>query len=854
MKTSKDKKLVLKFTAGLIFLATGLLFFACAPKVEDKKVHVETLSRGPLLQDTNLENSLSNGNASESSAATTNLIRPENQIQLLSQLESEFSIGQILSSPDWKNRAADDFRNFQQTQTFESLKTSNSVYLEIVDRQINSTVVTSVTEAQQQLSRDVETVNALILNLKKQYLILKPESLLFNKINVTKTFIEKIISNATDLQIMPEFKSLLISTLQTKSTTLLGRLELLDNQITREDTISALIASIDSYISDSNMTLAADTVAIIKLGRKLGVLTDQTKDTEKALQALALVWTVLDTKERIDFIQTASPPLYKFLNGKNASEIQCLISSNCNGFITKVELKIGVYPAIEAFGINNIKNLLNQKGKIFIINQVNQVAYASLLTVHETILSEVSLAVASKQAELGQFSKNFSVILKTNWDNYLKNKGVTPVNGFVLDSQNQLLPFEAQNIWLRNKISQQAELQFGIGTAASDSGVANSANTTTTTSLKTEILKNQYELVENILRLPQFSQAPDAGSEMVQSDLLDLILSPKQRQYSQQIVKSPLKTVALNDQSQLLLTTSKLIRELADWKTSAFDKNLSAIQASEILTEFKTEALNRSFFAKSDLLALTLSVTSETLKLLQSASSPLILIDNNQKLIEIQDFNQDQSGPLALAAATDFIDGHRSNTVKTSDLSQFQLALIEFYSATGGLEKTNSGILRSEDAQGQVLLTQILDARKKIKVLIIAIGNFLSNQLQQKNRMMNSTYLLDGTQNTKTYQLSDQVIAVEALVRTYELTDIEVYLWSALDVYYAMNANLYNVTTHFYDTTLMDHQAAATDDANLKLKSFEVLNSYKSLLRLKPYLTLDSQLQLESIFKSWVNF
>lgn len=838
MKTSNTKSLVLKLIACFAAVTVGIAFSACAPKVEDKKVHVETLSRGPLLHDTNLENALATGSASARSASALALVQPENQIQKLAQLESKFSIGQILNSPDWKSRAADDFRNFQQTQNFEVLKSQNSVYLDIVDRQINKTVGNSVTEAQQQLSRDVETVNALILTLKKKYLILKPESLLYTKINTTKAFIAKIISNAGDLKIMPEFKSLLITNLQTKSDTLLARIELLDNQITREDTITALIASIDSYIAESKMTLATDTVATITLGRKLGVLTDETKDTKKALQALALVWTVLDSKQRIDFIQTASPPLYKFLDGKNDSQIQCLITSNCNGFITTIELNLGVYPAINTFGIINIKNLLNQKGKSFILNKVNQVAYTSLLTVHETILAEVSAAVASKQTELGQFSMNFNSVLKTNWDGFLKNKGISQANGFILDSQNQPAPLEAQTTWLRNLVSQQSEAQPGSLTSPQSA---------------VEVLKTQYELIENILRLPQFSQAPEGDSEMAQNNLVDLILSPKLRQYSKQVVKSSVTDVALNDQSEVLLTTSKLIRELADWKTSAFDKNLSAVQANEILTEFKTAALDRPFFAKSDLLALTLSVTSQTLKLLQSASSPLILIDNNQKLIEIQDFNQDQSGPLALAAATDFANGHRSHLVKTADLSRFQLALIEFYSATGGLEKTTSAILRSEDAQGQVLLTQILEARKKIKVLIIAIGNFLSNQLQQKNRLMTNSFLLEGEQSVATYQLSDQVIAIEALVRTYELTDIDVYLWSALDVYYAMNANLYNTATHYYDANLKNPTVPEAGEASFKLKSFEVLNSYKSLLRLKPYLSLDSQLQLESIFKTWVN-
>lgn len=800
----------------------------CAPKIEDKKTRTETLARGPHFYDTDLSKFGLQAFAEKSFSQSHLQYSTDTALQL-QVIEAEFSIGQITHSSLWKSNAVQAYAQFAKNQNFAPLKTESSVYLDIVDRQINKSVGTSITSAEQQLQKNLNSVSQLIRILKEKYLTLKPQSLLQEKLQLTKVFINRIISNVATLDIMSEFKNLLIQQLKEKSTTSLSEADLLDNRMSRAESISQVIESIDRYVINIKTKLPDEDTKNLALGRTLGQLVDQIVDDKSALRALALVWSALDEQQRIDYVQAANASLYKFFNSKNESKIQCLISSECNGLITTIALNIGVYPALKTFGIDNIKNLLNQKGKEFILTKVNQVASTSLQNLGETIISQVHVSVHEKRDDLDQFNKNLNSILKNNLQKYFLAKNITELSGPLLNEKNKVAHFDQQNLLIRNKINLLNEIP------------ENSKN---------DFIKNQYEILEQSLRLTEFSQAPDSLQELSDSQRVDLILNPVQRQYFNEVPNTTTmkRSVLLNDQSEFLLTTAKLLQELTDWKESSFDQNLSTIQANEIITEFKTADLNRPFFAKSDLFALILSLTSQTLKLLQDTYSPLILIDNNQKVILIQEFNENHAPPLALAAASDFLNGTRSTIIKANDLARFQIALIEFYSATAGLEKTNSEVLRKMDATGQTLLNQIIEARKKIKALIVATGNFISNQLLQKNGLVLNKLQLPINSLDKDFNLTDQTLAVEALVRTYELTDIDVYLWSALDIYYAMNAHLYNLDLKFYNLNL----SAARNGNENQVDSSLILNSYKNLLFLKPYLSSDSQDQFENIFAGWL--
>ena len=140
-----------------------------------------------------------------------------------------------------------------------------------------------------------------------------------------------------------------------------------------------------------------------------------------------------------------------------------------------------------------------------------------------------------------------------------------------------------------------------------------------------------------------------------------------------------------------------------------------------------------------------------------------------------------------------------------------------------------------------------MDARNTLKKLIIANANFISNQLIQSNGLVSkSISLSDNLKAMQKYNLTDQTKAIEALVRAYEITDIEVYLWTAQDIYYSMNRNLYSSKMKFYQLNTTNQIQSGVDYTT-------ILETYKSLLKLKPYMKYESQLQFENIYAAWLN-
>ena len=806
--------------------------FSCAPAIEEKKNSMPFIASGPHFHDKNL---LTNENKSfaDKSFTTEKIDFTLNQTQRLEYIENQFTIAQQKNSSFWKEKAKNSFLEFKKTEKFLDLKLEDSVYLDIVDSQIAETVSAGVNTADLQLQKDVELVSATVREQQKENLLITLESPLAEKLNQTASFIDKVVAKIDTLEIMPEFKTLFIAQMKTKSADLIFRAKNLDIQLRQAKDLEQAIKQIDTYVIESKTILSPEDQKDLADGRKLGQMVSAITNEQRGLAAVAMVWKILEPQQRDQMIKPENAELYNFLAGKGERDINCLAERNCESLVTKVILNVGVYPAIQKYGILNLKNTLNQKSRDFVLAKVNQVAFDSLTALGETIVTEVTATVQAKRTDLKNFDKNLNQVLKTNFSNYMTAHSITGMQSYLLDESNTKSNLTVQTLLIRNKLN----------------SVDESVETNTLT-------KNQFEILELTLRLPEFSKALDnnqaANTVITKPELVNLLIEPKPRQYLKDGKSS--EVINLQDQTDALITTAKIIRDLADWKISSFDENLSAIQAKEIITEFTTAELDKSFFSKADLLALALSVSSETLKLLEDEKSPLVLIDNDQKIVLIKDFDEESSA-IALAAATDFKLEIRSSVIKAQDLSRFQMALIDFYTATTGLEKSASAVLRKETPGKISLMNQVLAARKKIKTLVVAIGNFLSNQMMQKNGLVVSEFLLSPDQRISksvqadlpSFDLLTQTAAVEALVRTYEMTDIDVYLWSAQDIYYSMNQQLFEPKLKFYKMNSNDSNFMQS-----KISVVDLTNIYKNLLSLKSYLSGDSQDQLENVFQGWL--
>lgn len=169
-----------------------------------------------------------------------------------------------------------------------------------------------------------------------------------------------------------------------------------------------------------------------------------------------------------------------------------------------------------------------------------------------------------------------------------------------------------------------------------------------------------------------------------------------------------------------------------------------------------------------------------------------------------------------------------------------------FYQATENIEKTQSQFLLQKNDNGRSLLEDAVSARQQIKLLVVAVANFISNQLIQPNGLVSKSIALnENLKPLAKYELLDQTRAIDSLIKAYELTKIDVYLWTAKNIYYSMNRLLYSDKMKFY-------QQSTEDEVQSGIDLTKLLETYKNMLPLRSYLSPAEQDQFEQIFASWL--
>lgn len=807
------KKLFYTIFSFKIFL---FLLSGCSPKLEEKQ-------RGPLATPGGQKfQNVTISTFADDKFVAENLVKRTGTPDTLKQTEMLFEIAKIDGDENSKMKAQKSYLELEKKSVRKNLNYANSVYLDLVFNQIRQKVSSGVKDSDKKIEADTQKVIELIRQSQKTSLTLTLESSLKEKLDTVQNFLDLLNTEVKKMKIMEEFKETFLKELKNQGDTLLADAVQFDEELVRADKLGDSLKIITAFLEKTSTQVSGEDQKNLELGWQLSSSLESMKDAKGGLQALAIVWTMLDEQQRVDYFKQANEDLYKFFNKKSAEDMRCMIEKNCRGLKNKIILNVGVYPAIEKFGLNNISQLIHQKSIHFITQKVNQVAYNVLSQIGETITDQVLASVSEKRTDLGEFKDNLRVHLSKGLEKKFSSLKLKAPAVLLLDNQNSVLDFDYQTSYIRNQIHSLSMVTE-----------------------KNKRLQIQFETIEGLLNLPLFSQTPTSKEKVLQSDLTQILLKPQARQF----LKSRSNTdgeVNLKQQSELLDTATAALNEFADWKKSSFDQEISKIKASEILTQFKSKELEQPFFPKKDLTALALSLASQMLRLMQSTHSLLILVDNQNQILPVQSLSDAATGPIALATATDFKKGVRIPIAKASDLANFLNAMIRFYNATEEIEKTQSDTLIRQDSNGYSKLQELVEAKKDIRLLIIAVANFISNQLVQPNGLISQSIALnENFKPLEKYELLDQTRSVEALVRAYEVTAIDVYLWTAQDIYQSMNRLLYSEDMKFYQQNTEDEVQSGVDRTKL-------LETYKNLLALKPYLGPDQKNQFEKIFSAWL--
>jgi hypothetical protein len=802
------------FANSFISLIMAGIIFSCAPKVQDSELKKPDV---PELK----TNDVALNQIYKSPFATVNWTIKKLDLKKTfsqTQIQTLFEISEKLSDLNANEKAIDLF-NLRQNENLTQQKNvtkeyKNTYYLQLVEEQTRKSLKKSVSDIEQQLLDDTDQIDKIIDSAANNSVNKsKPENDLATHIQIAKHLITEITDKIQATDLFAELKKQTVEQIKLQADHYISVADDFNSQSAPLTILTLKIKLIETYLEKLNITLEGVDQQSLQSGKKLGASIDAIADSKNALQTLALTWQMLTVEDRDQYFKPANQKLYDLLNKKSDKDIQCLTDGNCTGLISKIILNIGVYPALDSYGIDKIKSDLNQAAIGYLNRKINAIAFEKLNTLTAKMKTDIRASVEKNITDVQKFKDNFKINLATGLKNKLNS---TALNLYVLSDA------QSDSVLLQEQLTLATNELYTLPTATAE-----------------QIKNKQFNLIEKVISLIDFSNQKQT---LLQNGLTDFLKNPKELFLTSEL-KNTTNTILIKDQAASLKFLSQMITATADWKPGPFDHGLVEINAQDLISDFKSDQLNQSLFPKASLFNICFSYAVQVLKQIQSEKSLVYLVDNDSQRIPISDYLSGKNHPtVALGAASDQKNNRLTNKTNAADLADLIGALSAFSAATKDIEQSQSEILNDPAVKAQ-----ILSANKNVNLLILTLSNFISSQMVGPKNLVADNYDFESKQLGTTYSLQSQVAAIHALVKAYETTGIDIYLLSAKELYYALNKNYFDPQLKFYKTNMAD-KSENTSGAQL---NSDVLNTLNQLLPLRKYLVLSSQVQFDRIFENW---
>jgi hypothetical protein len=326
-------------------------------------------------------------------------------------------------------------------------------------------------------------------------------------------------------------------------------------------------------------------------------------------------------------------------------------------------------------------------------------------------------------------------------------------------------------------------------------------------------------------------------------------------------------SVSVGGQADMIRGLSRLAIQLKDWKKSKFDETLGPVVLADFVPDLPKEAVDQKLFPKELFFAAAMGNAAIILQNSTKKSSSIGLI-SPQKTIRwanepiaggarIQEFvsREDESTKASVAPAEqetmavvfDLVNGERSKEAKISEVARFLSALTVFLKALEDIEKSKSKVLLEPDARGVTPIDQLSSGRQDVKLLVMAIANFLSKEARGGDGLVRPTYfrskagLAIGARGEP--RLLEQALVIRALLDASEAISAEIYRNEAQDIFSVANRLFFKPELAFYSDDLASIKSPNMESLVAMLVAGESL---------KPYLSTHRQVQWIKLSKPWI--
>lgn len=557
----------------------------------------------------------------------------------------------------------------------------------------------------------------------------------------------------------------------------------------------------------------------LEFGYNIAHSIDNMKTEQAALTLIVQFWRLMTPKERLENFKPASSDLYEYLRARTESELNCLASDSCLDLIILVGKK-KIFSGLRDYGLIKLQTTFNQGARSIVIEKI------------ETKLpSEVAIIPQSmKQQIIPRLQQKTKDVLKirNEFDGFLR--------GLLLGwAKQNLYTDQYQNVPLMEKNQIRLGLDDGKPVISSPSSAEPKFDfqTAGASFALTSLRWNSHSDVQPL----NHSRTINIMRSMI--DQINKLLVTYEQQPSDSLPKNKKYFDALAT-GELLRGLSKISYHLRDFEPTVFDLHLGRVQIGELdIDSLPRELAQRPLFPKETFYALAIGNAALLLKNLSTTPSPVFTVDTEEKIQWLDRAIDNPDSPNVMAGVVDIINGKRSQLVKSLSLSKFLMGLISFYKATENLDKTQAPRLLEKNGDGKTNLQVIMESRADIRSLILGLSNFLSHQIKTADGATLHSIHINETvvKNTGILFLDDQVQSIEALLDSYELLQTNMYLWSAIDTYYALNRKLWDPAVDFY----------YADSQRSQVSFAQRIATLHMIARLKNFLTGASKDQAERI-------
>lgn len=848
----------MKKAVKLIILSAFILS-ACAPAVEEREFAQAQTQFGPRTQDIDLSSDLKLFENAAVDLSWQSVVSTDSYFR---QAENLVLLGKTLQDEALTQKGISWIRHFyQQPLTTHFVDMAHSPFAAMAAAYTQKEVMENLNDVADELEVSRRTLSQGIQSLGRKYSWPSQPVPLGTALHNAEGFTQEILKALPKMNIPVLIRDGVGAELKKQVQPLFAKAEKAVTRLDEARTLGQTLAVLETALNEFGFEVPKNVRRSLQQGRQLSRSIDAAKDPQGGLTVLVDVWLILTAPQRAQYFKPISESLYDYLIKQSPKELQCLRTAGCTGGLENgIAKRMFILPEIKKYGVGKLQNEMNAQTKSYVLSEVRRYAHPYLQTLPKIFAERIDAGLLKEAGRLAAVQKDYPAYFGTLLSSWGKGK-LPEMNGKVYG-------FETSSIQISLKSGTNLSVK---ATAAAEELKAPTAGTSM--SVNSLLMENSQDndslafqsALSQINKLISIGGYRDTANRLVPAllspvghektplDLMNWSANLNSYRIPDKIKlrdafhanqnSGYAKNFSASAYADQIKGLSEMLRITADWKNTSYDSLVGHIKAQELTDEIQSDALNRSLFPKDMLFALNIADVAVLLQDITKKATPVFLISLDNKILWADQYSATDETAV-MAGIVDIKDGKKSNIVRSKDVAQFLIAIATFLEATEGIENTRSSLLLEKDGNGDTPLSLLRKGRADLKLLVVALANFISNQLVSENALIQSQYYLNEMirSNNPVYSVEEQVISIRALLKAWRIAKIDAYLWSAQEIYFAMNKQLFESKEKFYvngDKSILDFPMK--------------VNTLLALMELKPHLPRSSQAQLEKISAPWLN-